>query len=294
MTRSGLIVERHRREVVIEAEGGERRAGLVSGRKLMPLTGDEIAWHLSDDGTAIVDQLLPRRSLLERIDNRGRPEGVAANVSLLVIVLAPVPAPDWQLLDHYLVGAECGRIAAAIVRNKCDLADAAMDARLDLYGRLEYPLLAVSARSTVGIAELGRILYGHRSVFVGQSGVGKSSLLNALLRVDAQTVGQLSQRRALGRHTTTSSVLHRLPAGGDIIDSPGVRRYAPFVDDPTGLDHAFVEFRPHLGNCRFSDCRHRSEPGCAVRAALDRGTIAAERYASYLALKATLEQLNCG
>jgi ribosome biogenesis GTPase len=219
---------------------------------------------------------------------------VNSNVSLLVIVLAPVPAPDWQLLDHYLVGAECGRIAAAIVRNKCDLADAAMDARLDLYGRLEYPLLAVSARSTVGIAELGRILYGHRSVFVGQSGVGKSSLLNALLRVDAQTVGQLSQRRALGRHTTTSSVLHRLPAGGDIIDSPGVRRYAPFVDDPTGLDHAFVEFRPHLGNCRFSDCRHRSEPGCAVRAALYRGTIAAERYASYLALKATLEQLNCG
>jgi ribosome biogenesis GTPase len=258
---------------------------------LSPLAGDRVRFSLEPDGTAVVREILARQSLLERIDNRGRGEGVAANVSLIAVVVAPRPAPDWQLVDRYLVAAALMGIDAALIRNKLDIEDGDVDQRADAYAGIGYPFIAASAATQRGLDALARALAGHRSVLVGQSGVGKSSLINSLVADDAQAVGSLSRRRAIGRHTTTAAMLYRLPGGGEIIDSPGVRRYAPKIDDPADLAFGFVEFRPFQGRCRFNDCSHRAEPGCAVRAAVETGSIRPERHRSYAALRDTLERL---
>lgn len=291
MKRTGLVVSRHRREVVIESDTGDTLNALVSGRRLNPLVGDEVSWRAQPDGTAVIEDIRSRQSLLERIDNRGQPEGVAANVSLIAVVIAPSPAPDWALVDRYLVAAELIPVGAVLVRNKSDVEDLAVDEAAQRYTGIGYELIETCTRSGHGIGILARRLRGERAVLVGQSGVGKSSLINALLDSDVQTVGTLSTRRALGRHTTTASMLHRLPGGGEIIDSPGVRRYAPWLAEPADVARGFVEFRRFADQCRFNDCRHMEEPGCAVVQAVREHRISDARYQSYLALRATLERL---
>jgi ribosome biogenesis GTPase len=291
-TRRGLVIARHRREAEIEDDSGATIAALVRGRKLRPLTGDDVLFTVEPDGTAVIREILPRKTVLERIDSRGRPEGVAANLSLIAIVIAPEPAPDWQLVDRYLVAAALIGIDAALIRNKLDINDAGIDGRLDTYGAIGYERVATSVKTGLGIDRLAAMLEGRRGVLVGQSGVGKSSLINRLLDQEAQAVGDLSLRKAHGRHTTTASMLYRLPAGGELIDSPGVRRYAPKIADPRDLAAGFVEFRQYQDQCRFSDCRHANEPDCAVIAAVESGEIQRERYESYTALAATLATLN--
>jgi ribosome biogenesis GTPase len=286
------VIARHRREAEIEDDSGATIAALVRGRKLRPLTGDDVLFSVEPDGTAVIREILPRKTVLERIDSRGRPEGVAANLSLLAIVIAPEPTPDWQLVDRYLVAAELIGIDAALIRNKLDIADAGIDQRLDTYATIGYEFVATSVKTGRGIDRLAAMLEGQRGVLVGQSGVGKSSLINALLDHEAQAVGDLSQRKAHGRHTTTASMLYRLPAGGELIDSPGVRRYAPKIADPRDLAAGFVEFRQFQDQCRFSDCRHTNEPDCAVISAVESGDIQRERYESYTTLAATLATLN--
>jgi ribosome biogenesis GTPase len=291
MKRRGLVIARHRRELVIEDEDEQTMSCLLRGRKIRPLTGDEVLWQRQADGTTVIERVLPRRTVLERIDSRGRAEGVAANVSLLLVVIAPRPAPDWELVDRYLVAAELMGIDAVLVRNKRDLADSGMDRRAAAYADLGYAVIQTSVTDRGGLDALGRALSSRRGVLLGQSGVGKSSLINALLESDLQAVGDLSGRKGLGRHTTTAAILYRLPRGGELIDSPGVRRYATKVDEPAMLERGFREFRAYLGQCRFSDCRHMDEPGCAVRGALEQGEIEPARYRSYRTFRATLERL---
>jgi len=291
MNRRALVVARHRQEVLLDTGDGHPVQGLLRGRKLGAVVGDEVLFEIAADGTAIVDSLLPRRSLLMRIDSRGRGEGVAANVSLLIVMLAPLPPPDWQLVDRYLVAGTLMGIDVALVRNKDDIQDSALEHRLSAYGDIGYPLIHCCAREASGLDAVRQLISGHRAVLVGQSGVGKSSLTNALLSDTPQAVQGLSHRRPLGRHTTTASVLYRLSTGGELIDSPGVRRYAPLIEDPRHLAHGFREFDKFLGECRFSDCRHANEPGCAIREAAERGAISRERYSSYLTLLGTLTRL---
>ena len=289
--RRGLIIARHRREVLIEDATGETFTALVRGRKLRPLAGDNVVFNFEADGTAIIQEIMPRDTLLERIDSRGRGEGIAANISLIMVVLAPQPAPDWQLIDRYLVAAALMGIDAALVRNKQDLGDHHLDDRARSYAEIGYHLISTSTKVPQGLEALAQSLDSRRGVLVGQSGVGKSSLINSLLNTDVQTVGSLSRRKALGRHTTTAARLYRLPGGGELIDSPGVRRYAPKISDPADLDSGFIEFRPYTGQCRFNDCRHRTEPNCAVTDAVEAGTIRIERYQSYCVLSDTLDKL---
>lgn len=289
--REGLVIARHRREAALEDDTGTTVTALVRGRQLRPVTGDRVRFRLEPDGTAVIREILPRLSLLQRIDSRGRGEGVAANVSLIAVVIAPAPAPDWQLVDRYLVAAALMGIEAAVIRNKVDVADREVDVRAGVYEEIGYAFVRASATAHEGLEALMRTLAGHRTVLVGQSGVGKSSLINALVAEDAQAVGSLSRRRALGRHTTTAAMLYQLPGGGEIIDSPGVRRYAPKIETPADLASGFIEFSRFHGQCRFNDCSHRTEPGCAIREAVDAGSIRPERYRSYSALRETLERL---
>lgn len=293
MQRRGLVIARHRREVQIESVDGEEFTALVRGRSLRPLAGDQILFRLESDGTVVLHEICSRTSLLERIDSRGRAEGVAANLSLLVVVIAPQPAPDWQLVDRYLAAAALMGIDAGLVSNKQDLADADADvaARADNYLQIGYPVVTTSTKNGNGLEQLRQLLAGQRGALVGQSGVGKSSLINSLLGEDAQLVGNLSQRKAIGRHTTTAAMLFRLPGGGELIDSPGVRRYAPNIADPTDLPFGFIEFRPFLDECRFSDCSHFSEPDCAVTNAVHAGKIQSDRYRSYCRMRESLTAL---
>ena len=244
------------------------------------MVGDNVEWRRERDGTCVIQAVLPRDSTLRRTDSRGRPEAVAANLSQLVVVLAPRPEPDWFLLDRYLCAAELAGLKAAVAYNKMDLVDRA-PSMLEAYGAVGYGVVRTSAAEGTGLDRLERLLDGERSALIGQSGVGKSSLFNELLGGDVQRVGRLSGKLLQGRHTTTTSVLHRHPGGGEIIDSPGVRNFAPYIERPRDVQFGFREFVARRATCRFDDCTHRAEPDCAVKAALEDGEIHRGRYGNY-------------
>lgn len=246
----------------------------------MPLVGDRVLWR-ENGGTSVVTAVLERASTLTRIDARGRREDVAANVDRLIVVAAAEPRTDTFLLDRYLAGAELLELGGVVVFNKMDLAVQA-PAFLRIYASIGYPVHCVSARERTGLEELAALMRGHVGAMVGQSGAGKSSLLNALLGENAQAVGTLSQKGGQGRHTTTAAQLYRLPGGGRLIDSPGVRHYAPFIAQLADVQRGFRELRPLLGRCRFDNCLHLAEPDCAVKAAVAAGKIDAGRYDSYV------------
>ena len=214
---------------------------------------------------------------------------MAANVERMAIVCAPQPPPDPSLLDRYCIGAEVLGIEPCLVINKADLLEgsrAEQEAGMlrEEFSAIDYPVLTVSAVSGVGLNTLRAVLKGHTSVFVGPSGVGKSSLINALVPDMAARTAELSSASGEGRHTTTTARLYHLPEGGDVIDSPGVRDFRLWPMKAIELAGGFPEFLALAGQCRFQDCRHLSEPGCAVREAVGRGAVPRRRYESYLLL----------
>lgn len=192
------------------------------------------------------------------------------------------------------MAAEHAGIRPLLLLNKADLIDdanaASIDALLDTYRQLGYPLLEVSAHQGSGMQELQARLDGHVSVFVGQSGVGKSSLVNSLLPGVDTRVGALSELTGKGTHTTTTARLFHFPGGGELIDSPGIREFALSHVSRQDVEDGFIEFRALLGRCRFRDCRHEQEPGCALLAALADGRIHPQRMASYRHIVASLPE----
>lgn len=277
----GLVVANFGRRLLVEDESGRMHVCHPKGRQLQAVCGDRVRWQ-PIAGASVVTEILPRRSLLTRPTRGSRDRGLAANADRLLIMTAPLPAPDLHLLDHYLAAAEAQRLPALLLFNKIDLPQAAeCQSVLAEFTALGYPFYRLSARNGEGLAALAEALRGHCSVLVGQSGVGKSSLLAALLPEAKVRIGELSRASGQGRHTTTTAVLYRLPGGGSLIDSPGVRGFQPPSLPRERLAHCFVEFRPLAAACRFADCRHLEEPGCAVRAAVAAGRISARRYASY-------------
>lgn len=247
------------------------------------VTGDRVIWRRDGDAGVVLARL-DRSSELGRPDARGRARIIAANLDQIVIVIAPEPAPHSSLLDRYLVAAENAGIGALLLLNKTDLGDA--DGRLEQllrpYTDIGYPVLRASALKDGGLDELRAALADHTTAFVGQSGVGKSSLISALLPQQAIRIGDLSDAEMKGRHTTTTARLYHLRGGGELIDSPGIREFSLEHLDTASTAAGFVEFRSYLGRCRFRDCEHRDEPGCAVREAVEEGALSAVRYAGYL------------
>jgi ribosome biogenesis GTPase len=259
-------------------DGGALVACVTRGKRTGLACGDRVAIAMTAPDQGVIESTQPRVSLFYRADIQ-REKLIAANVTQIVIVLA---APDihHELLDRCLAAAEQARIRALIALNKMDLATAPAALRaLRLYRALGYEILPLAAK--IDIAPLVARLAGHTSVLVGQSGMGKSTIINRLLPHAAARVGELSAALGAGRHTTTHARLYHLDAASHIIDSPGLQEFGLQHIGVADLAGCFVEFRTNLGHCKFNDCRHLSEPGCAVAAAALRDEIDPARLVSY-------------
>lgn len=252
---------------------------ILKGRSATIAAGDRVEIAATASG-GVIERVLPRRNLIYRSD-AFKEKLIAANVTLVIGVVAPDLAVDLELVDRWSVAAEAEGCAFLIGANKADLpAFDAFVGRLAPWQRLGYEVMMLSAKRDV--AALRARLAGEHAVLVGQSGMGKSTIVNALVPGAAARIGEVSAALAAGRHTTTESSLHLLPddpAGGWIVDSPGMTQFALAHLDPTAIPEAFVDIRPFLGHCRFRDCRHDREPDCAVAAAVARGDIAPHRLA---------------
>lgn len=284
----GLVITHFGQQLDIEALEGEH-AGRVfrcfQRSNLEPLvSGDEVAWQPGEPLGVVVANM-PRRSVLRRPSTFGDIRPVAANIDTVLIVIAPLPEPHGNLVDRYLVAAELTGLVPVVLLNKTDLVNndnrKALDTLLDRYQRIGYQVLRVSGRTGDGLPALHERLKRHTSIFVGQSGVGKSALLNSLMPGVNTLEGALSEGVDKGRHTTTAARLFHFPEGGNLIDSPGIREFGLWHISPAELIEGFCEFRPFLGHCRFRDCKHQQEPGCRILAAVEAGDIDPERLASY-------------
>lgn len=291
----GRVVASHGRDAIVLDDAGRTVPCRLEGRRLAVVCGDRVRWlRARGEGAAgRITEVRPRTTVLARLNLRGETEPVAANLTQLVVVVAPVPAADFGLCDRYLAAAEWAGLKACIVANKSDLADPSgtLAATLDEYVRIGYPVVRASKRAADCIAELTARLAGETSVLVGQSGVGKSSLINRLVPGVEARVEEVSRATELGRHTTSTSSLYGLPTGGELIDSPGVRDFSPPLPAPRDLAGGFREIAAVAPGCRFQDCRHCREPSCAVAAAVGEGRIPARRLASYRRLLDLAEEM---
>lgn len=286
----GTVVASFGRGVLVES-GSEFLHCSLKNRKLRIVCGDRVAWSDSlKDGGPAIESVEPRRNVVERIDARGRAEPVAANIDRLAIVIAREPEPDWFLADRYWAGARLKDLDALLIVNKSDLSADSMRGELESYRALGLACCEVSALTGRGIEELQSALAAGTTLVVGQSGVGKSSLVNALAPQAAAETQELT-RDVEGRHTTTTARRYRLAPDAALMDAPGVRDFAPPASLVRAAERGFVEIHRSSADCRFNDCRHMQEPGCAVRAAVLAGLIAPRRYESYRRLFRLYEKL---
>jgi len=275
----GQVVAAYGRRYLVESRDGATFDCVTRGRRGAIACGDRVSVARSGPGQGVIEHLSARDTLLYRSD-RVRQKLIAANVTQIVVVVAPVPTFHPELIDRCLAAAEHGGIAALIVMNKSDLPQAKRALHsLALYRELGYQVVALSAKRDVG--PLRAFLNGKTSVLVGQSGMGKSTIINALAPAAAVRIAEISAALDSGRHTTTHARLYHLDRSTRIIDSPGLQAFGLHHLEIPELAEAFVEFRPWLGRCRFRDCRHLSEPGCAVAAACAAGRISDRRLESY-------------
>jgi ribosome biogenesis GTPase len=285
----------HVRDELGETREVSLRGRLKKGDGVKLAVGDEVVLEPDERGGAsAIAEILPRRSRLARRAPGGAygERVVAANVDQVVVVLAAArPEPHPRMLDRFLVIAAANEIAARIVINKVDLAPGDALARFADYERAGYPVHTTSVPQGIGLGELHEALVGRVSALTGPSGVGKSSLLNAMYPGLDLRVGEISRSVNKGRHTTVGAFMHPLPDGGYVMDTPGLREVGVWNVEPRELGRCFVEFRPFIEQCRFGDCTHRTEPGCAVREAVERGDVSIARYESYLHLYEELESI---
>jgi ribosome biogenesis GTPase / thiamine phosphate phosphatase len=275
----GRIVAAYGRRYLVELHDATTLDCVTRGRRGALACGDRVSVACRGPGQGVIENLGARDTLLYRSD-RARQKLIAANVTQIVVVVAPVPRFHEDLINRCLAAAEHGAMSALVVMNKMDLPQAAgaLDS-LALYQELGFRVVALSAKRDV--SPLLAFLRGETSVLVGQSGMGKSTIVNALAPAAAVRIAELSAALDSGRHTTTHARLFHLDRDTHIIDSPGLQAFGLHHLDEAELAEAFVEFRPWLGRCRFRDCRHLSEPGCAVTAACAAGKISERRLESY-------------
>ncbi len=284
----GLIVAAHGRHYAVELSSAELLHCYPRGRKTVCACGDIVDIERSGDRQGTIISVHDRTSLLYRSDHY-RQKIIAANITQAVIVVAARPAFNEDLLMRCLIACEQQKIKAVIALNKTDLVDdsARTAIQLALYSALGYMVVPLSAKKDISPLEC--VLRNHRSVVVGQSGMGKSTIVNALIPEAQARTAEISEALDSGKHTTTSAQLYRLDAESSIIDSPGLQTFGLMHLSQSDLVESFPEFKPFVGRCRFDDCRHTVEPGCAVIAAVKRNDIDPRRWNAYVSLTAELE-----
>jgi ribosome biogenesis GTPase len=284
----GLVVASYGKRYGVELEDGTQISCVTRGKKNDLACGDHVDIKLTDKHEGVVETLHERTSLLFR-SNAFRTKTLAANVTQVVIVLATMPSFYEALLNRCLIAAEAAGIKVLIVLNKCDLKDPTSTlAQLKTYQDLGYPVQALSAKQD--IAPLKDWLKNQVSVLVGQSGMGKSTIVNALLPESMVRTQEISDVLDSGKHTTTAAHLYHLDSESDLIDSPGLQEFGLNHLGLEQLEYAFIEFRPYLGKCRFNNCKHIHEPDCAVMNAVNAGKISSTRLASYQELSQEIDR----
>ena len=256
--------------------------------------GDIVFWQAEDTETGVITSIKERRTILQRPDINNNLRIIAANIDQVFIVVAHKPELNEGLIDRYLVAAENSHLKPVILLNKIDLFTekefSDLKQRLQLYQDIGYPVIYTSAKKEDGLNSLTELLKDNNNIFVGQSGVGKSSLINTILKSDAR-IGEISEATGKGKHTTTTAYLYPLEQDqGHIIDSPGVREFGLIKLSEQDIIAGFTEFKPYIGHCKFRDCAHKKEPGCALLKALEDKKITLQRWQSSQRIIASLTE----
>lgn len=257
--------------------------------------GDIVNWQTEDTDTGVITSIEERHSILQRPDINGNLRIIASNIDQVFIVVAHKPELNEGLIDRYLVAAENSQLKPIILLNKIDLFNeqqfSDLKQRLQLYKDIGYTVINTSAKQEHGLDELNELLKDKNNIFVGQSGVGKSSLINTLLEESEARIGEISEATGKGKHTTTTAYLYPLEhSQGHIIDSPGVREFGLIKLSEEDVLEGFVEFKPYIGHCKFRNCSHKNEPGCALKNALENNKITLQRWESYQRIIASLNE----
>ncbi|HHG0472449.1 TPA: small ribosomal subunit biogenesis GTPase RsgA [Proteus mirabilis] len=299
----GLVISRFGQHADIEAADGSITRCNIRRTISSLVTGDKVVWRPALQTqenvrvNGIVEAVHERTSVLTRPDYYDGIKPIAANIDQIIIVSAILPELSLNIIDRYLVACETLNIEPLIVLNKVDMLDAESRAMvsewMQIYKDIGYRVLEVSSYTKEGLEALTQALIGRISIFAGQSGVGKSSLLNTLLPTMEESilVNQVSDNSGLGQHTTTASRLYHFPLGGDVIDSPGVREFGLWHLTPEQVTKGFIEFRPFLGGCKFRDCKHNDDPGCLITEAVGKGEIAPTRFENYHRILESMSQV---
>jgi ribosome biogenesis GTPase len=284
----GLVVAAYGKRYGVELVDGSQISCVTRGKKNDLACGDRVEVKMTDTHEGVVEKLHPRSSLLFR-SNAYKTKTLASNVTQVIIVLATTPSFYEALLNRCLIAAEAANIKALIVLNKCDLADNTEAMKLlSVYQSLGYEVQPLSAKND--ITPLKQWLKNQTSVLVGQSGMGKSTIVNALLPDSAVRTQEVSTVLDSGKHTTTAAHLYHLDSDSDLIDSPGLQEFGLNHLNIEELEHAFIEFRPFLGKCRFNNCKHLHEPDCAVISAVENSKVSPVRLAFYQAMTQEIGQ----
>ena len=294
VTQHALVTATYSQRMRMRLDDGAEVTGRLKGKKIRPVCGDLVeARVIANEPEWLITKILPRRNELTRPDKRGRIEVLVANIDLVSVGAADAPAADWFIVDRYLAAAELMDVSALVVFNKSDLGAASESSETALadFAKIGHATVRCSAKTGDNLDELKRHLCDQTTIIVGQSGVGKSSLINYLIEDADQQTAELSRATGEGRHTTVNSMMWSLPEGGVVIDSPGVREYAPAIESPDLATRGFREIDEHGHNCRFANCRHLREPDCAVKSAVEAGEISARRYESYRRLLVLAQKL---
>ncbi|MCP5092178.1 MAG: ribosome small subunit-dependent GTPase A [Gammaproteobacteria bacterium] len=294
---TATVIATFSRRMRLRLASGDEVDARIKGKRIRPVCGDHVfAEPIDNESDWLITGIADRRNELTRPNLRGQVDILAANLDYLMVVAAAEPKPDWFVVDRYLCAAELMGIAAAVVYNKIDLDTDAVstDAELGNYAKIGYDVVRCSARNGQGIDDIGHLLEDRCAIIVGQSGVGKSSIINDLIDDPTQRTSAISDKTGEGRHTTVNSVMIPLPEGGHVIDSPGVRDYAPALESSNIAARGFREITASAQHCKFANCRHLREPGCAVIAGVDDEAISRRRYNSYKRMINLTEQLSAG